>query len=274
MTLSAKSLALDLLATVRRGAVPVRALIGAAEIFDIAENSMRVALARLCANGQVARDERGSYRLSGSAVSKRVRSWNRVGERMCSWSGSWIAVHTGGLARKPTPLRHRSRALRFLGFRSLRAGLELRPDNLSGGMTAIRDELLALGLEANALVMRVELRGADADEAARLWETKALRAATRKMRDALAASSARLPHLPRKEAMAASFSLGGSAIRQILLDPLLPAPIGDPDGLLALVVEMRDFDKLGRELWSGWMGEAGPQPLYGPADVRELRGVA
>ena len=35
-----------------------------------------------------------------------------------------------------------------------------------------------------------------------------------------------------------------------------------------------DFDKLGRSLWSGWMGEASPQPLYAPADVRELRGVA
>ena len=68
--------------------------------------------------------------------------------------------------------------------------------------------------------------------------------------------------------------LGGSAIRQILLDPLLPAPIGDPEGLLALVEEMRDFDKLGRKLWSGWMGEAGAQPLSGPADVRELRGLA
>lgn len=143
-----------------------------------------------------------------------------------------------------------------------------------GGAAAIRDELLALGLEADALVMRAELRGADGAEATRLWDTEALGAAYRETRDALAACSARLPQLPRDEAMAASFTLGGTAIRQILLDPLLPAPIGDPEGLLELVHEMRGFDKLGRNLWSGWMGESGAQPLFGPADVRELRGVA
>jgi len=193
---------------------------------------------------------------------------------MRRWSGGWIAVHTAGLARKPTALRRRARALRFLGLRTLRSGLELRPDNLAGGAPAIRAELLALGLEADALVMRAELSSADGDEAARLWDGGTLRAEYRETCDALAASSARLPQLPRKEAMVASFSLGGAAIRQILLDPLLPAPIGDPEGLLELVREMRSFDKLGRNLWSGWMGEAAAQPVSGPADVRGLRGVA
>jgi phenylacetic acid degradation operon negative regulatory protein len=274
MTLSAKSLTLDLLATVRRGAVPVRALIGAAELFDIAENNMRVALARLSREGQVLRDERGYYRLASSAMSDRVRSWNGVGKRMCGWNGSFIVVHTAGLSRKPTPLRRRARALRLLGFRSLRSGLELRPNNLAGGADAIREELLALGLEAEALVMRADLGDADAHDAARLWENETLQKDTREMREALVKSRARLLKLPREEAMATSFTLGGSAIRLILFDPLLPAPIGDPAGLLALVNEMRAFDKLGRKLWSGWMGETNAKPQYGPADVREWRGVA
>ena len=271
---SARSLALDLLATVRRGPVPVRALLDAAGLFDIAPNSMRVALARLCTDGRVARDERGRYRLSENALSDRVRSWNRVADRMRRWSGGWIAVHTTGLSRKPTPLRRRARAFRFLGFRTLRAGLELRPDNLAGGASAIRAELLALGLEADALVMRAELSSTDSNAAALLWDVEKLRAENRETRDTLAASSVRLPDLPRDEAMATSFLLGGSAIRQILLDPLLPAPIGDPEGLQGLVDEMRRFDKLGRNLWSGWMDETGAKTLFGPADVRELRGVA
>ncbi|MEO2236657.1 MAG: hypothetical protein ABGW95_00195, partial [Candidatus Poseidoniia archaeon] len=48
---SSKSLILDLLSTLRRGAMPVRALVAAGELFDITPNSLRVSLARLCSTG-------------------------------------------------------------------------------------------------------------------------------------------------------------------------------------------------------------------------------
>ena len=56
---SPRSLVLDLLSTLRRGSMPVRALVEAAALFGIAENSLRVSLARLLAEGRVARDRRG-----------------------------------------------------------------------------------------------------------------------------------------------------------------------------------------------------------------------
>ena len=54
---------LDLLSTLPRGAMPVRALVAAGDLFGISENSVRVTLARLLADRLVARDDRGAYRL-------------------------------------------------------------------------------------------------------------------------------------------------------------------------------------------------------------------
>ena len=54
---------LDLLATLKQGSMPVGALVEAGELFGLAANAIRVAVARLLASGEIARDERGRYRL-------------------------------------------------------------------------------------------------------------------------------------------------------------------------------------------------------------------
>ena len=82
---SPKSLILDLLATVGRSTAPVRALIAAADLFEIGENRLRVALARLCADGLVESDGRGRYRLGGDA--------RGAGPRDLVWDGRDDAGH-------------------------------------------------------------------------------------------------------------------------------------------------------------------------------------
>ena len=79
-----RSLILDLLQTVGRSSAPVRALVGAAALFGIGENSLRVALARLRADGLVASNARGSYRLgpAAQAVNREIRTWRHLDERL------------------------------------------------------------------------------------------------------------------------------------------------------------------------------------------------
>ena len=74
---TARSLVLDLLSTLRRGSMPVRALVEAGTLLGIEENNVRVSLARLYTSGRVERDERGRYRLGPAvaAISGRLRSW-------------------------------------------------------------------------------------------------------------------------------------------------------------------------------------------------------
>jgi phenylacetic acid degradation operon negative regulatory protein len=274
MQLPPKTFIIDLLSTMPpQHAVAVGALVRAASIFGIGENSLRVALARLRPRGIVESDERGLYRLgpAAQAVNEQVRSWRSVEGKIRPWDGSWVAVETESLSRGDrAALRRRARALRLLGFRTLAATLHVRPNNLAGGVEAVRRRLESLGLGRWALAFRISELDGDCDCRARgLWDARALERGYESTRARLDASAASLPGLAREAAMAESFLLGGEAVRQIVLDPLLPAPIVDTSKRRALVDAMRRYDRLGRRFWKSWAGESVALERS-PGDVRGL----
>ena len=250
---TAKSLILDLLATLREGSMPVRALVAAGGLFGLDDNNVRVALARLLAAGLVERDERGRYRVGGraAAVGRRIAHWRRCEEAIRSWDGAWVAV-LGATGRDAG--RRASRALRFLAFRELAPGVHVRPDNLLGGVAAVREQLGSLGLPGDVIVARMdELDDRTAARARGLWDVRALRATYRRTRATLAASERRLPRLRPSDAMVESFLVGGSVIRQLVLDPLLPEPLVPAAERAAVVAAMRAYDRRGRACWAPFM---------------------
>lgn len=280
--LSAKSVAIDLLSTMpSRYPVAVAALLSAAAALGIGENSMRVALARLRARGLVESDERGLYRLSAAAepVNREVRAWRSIEQGVSEWDGSWVAVETGDLPRGDRKgarrrARTRARALQLLGFEALSAALRVRPDNLVGGVPAVRQRLAALGYAPAPVVFKLSALDPDTDARARsLWDVSALEAGYAAIRARLAVSAERLSSLSTEEAMAESFRLGGEAVRRIVLDPLLPEPIVDTDARRALVDEMRRYDRIGRECWRAWAGES-VEIERSPANVGGLADAA
>ncbi|UCE86341.1 MAG: PaaX family transcriptional regulator [Deltaproteobacteria bacterium] len=270
---SAKSFLLDLLSTLRRGTMPVGALVEAAQLFGIAENSTRVALTRLLAAGRVERDARGRYRLGEAArpVGRWVSSWRDLERRERRWNGSWVGVMDGeGAARNARrDRRRRDRALRFLGFRSLAPGLSVRPDNLRGGVAALRAELGGLGLRPGDLVF--VLRDLDPVTEARargLWDIDALHAAHRALRTEVERSDRRFDRLSVEAAMRESFLLGGQVIRQLLLDPRLPAAIDPGEERRSLLEALRRYDTRGRSAWAAFLARFGVPHLRAPADTR------
>jgi len=263
-----KSLILDLLSSLRGQPMPVRALVAAGAMFGISAQSMRVALVRLLERGTIERNERGQYRLAPAAqpVQTHVAAWTHNEERVVPWRGGWIGVHTAGLGRADRArLRRRARALAFLGFAELEPELFVRPDNLKGGVDAVRAELHALGLEPTALVFAIVQLDPAADARARaLWDGRALRRAYQSARAELAQSTVRLERATGEAAMVESFILGGRAIRQLALDPLLPEPIVPAGERAALVEAMRQYDRLGRAHWRSFMRSHGAPHLQSP----------
>lgn len=253
---------LDLLSTMPPDRpVAVGALVSAAGLFGIGENNLRVGLARLRAERLVESDERGFYRLGSRAraVDQKVRSWRTIEDGLRAWDGGWVGVHAAEPSRGDrSAVRRHERALRLLGFRRLDAGgLHLRPDNLAGGVAALRSQLGQLGLGQKALVFRVTALDDAAERRARgLWNAPAIDAGYDTAMRELSASTARLPTLPREEAMVESFLVGGAVVRRIVLDPLLPDPIVDTRKRRTLVETMRRYDVLGRRCWKGWSGTA------------------
>ena len=272
-----KSLTLDLLSSLRGGSLPVAALVAAAELFGIRENALRVAIARLLAAGRIARDERGRYRLGAAAeaVDRRVLGARRADERTLPWQGGWWMVHAGRLpGARSLERRRRSQALRLLGFAALSPRIAVRPDNLRTTLLDLRDELRELGVEADALLVRAGEIDSDADaRARRLWPRTALANAYRRILAELAASEARLATLPEPAAMVESFLVGGRAIRQLALDPLLPEPLAPEARRRELARAVRRYDRAGRRAWAGFMARHGAPHVVAPAHGERTLGV-
>lgn len=269
---TARSLVLDLLSTLRRGSMPVRALLESAALFDVDANAVRVAISRLLAEGLVERDERGRYRLGAGAgaIQRRVSAWRDLDAALRRWDGGFLAALGVAPPRAPRAARARSlRALHFLGFRPFEAGLHLRPNNLEGGVAAARETLLGLGLAPDAHVFALHDLAPEADaRARRLWDARALRSAARAARLALERSERRLPRLTPAARCAESFRVGGHALRCLALDPLLPDEICAGDERRALAAAMRRYDRIGRAAWKPFMTSHGVVAERGAQDVR------
>lgn len=268
---SAKSFILDLLSTLKRGTMPVSALVEAGKLFGIGANNLRVTLARLLAGGQICRDERGRYRLASGTVARRLTTWRDLERQTRKWDGGWIAVHlaTADPNIGRTERRGRKRALRLLGFRPLRPGFFLRPDNLRAGVEGLRDDLRELGLPASDLVIEARGLAPHDEQAARtLWETDAIRSRYRDLLDGLAISTTRLSTASAREAMVESFLVGGSALRELVIDPLLPDEICPARERRDLLDAMKEYDRLGRAAWAEFLGTYDVPHLRGPNDPR------
>ena len=273
MSPTAKSFILDLLSTLRRGTMPVGALVESAALFGIAQNSLRVALTRLTHEGRLERDARGRYRLSAAAgpVAERVRSWREIERNLLRWNGRWIGVleapRSSGTGR--TQRSQRQRALELAGFRALTAALAIRPDNLRGGVERVRSDLRELGLPTGDVVLCLsDLDPATEQQARGCWDGARLRAAQRALRVSVERSRTRLGRQPVEDAMVESFLLGGAVIRQLVLDPKLPDEIVCGDERRALLESMRSYDRLGRRAWASFLQRFDIPHLGAPIDTR------
>lgn len=230
-----------------------RQVVAACHLFGISENSARVALARLSAAGLIASAERGSYQLgeAASALAGDVATWRTAETRLADWSGNYLAVLTSMLGRTDrTALRRRERALEMLGFRPLERGFYLRPDNLIGGVAAVRQRLYALGLERAAPVLLAsEFDAARRARLPSLWDGEALDRRYRQQHAQLERWLAKSDQLAPEDAAREAFLLGGRAIRHIVFDPLLPAPFVDTEARHDFIQMTTRFDRAGYAIW-------------------------
>jgi len=263
MNVSAKAVVLEVLSaggSIHRGTLPVRSLLQAASVFDIAENSVRVAIVRLRAEGLLESPGRGEYRLgpNAQAVNDKIHGWRTISSRVGDWDGSWAAAFTADLSRTDRPaLRRRQRALRYLGFEELKPGLFLRPNNLTPGVAGMRDELVALGLDEDASVFCIHGLSVEQERQARsLWDSRKLEQTYSKLHEDLVLSMGRLDELPLNDSVREAFLLGREGIRHMVLDPLLPEPLVDEEKRSSMVYVLHDYCDKGLNLWARFLGSS------------------
>ncbi|KUJ69109.1 PaaX domain-containing protein, C- domain protein [Streptomyces albus subsp. albus] len=202
--LTARSIVLSTLLGHHPPQLPARALVRVGALFGTAEGTIRVALTRMVAAGDLEQRD-GAYRLTDRLLARQSRQDDSRAPHTRRWHGGWeIAVVTSD--RRPPAERGALRtAMAELRLAELREGTWLRPDNLVRSHPAVVTEQCTL------------LSGAPQDDpaalAARLWD---LDGWARQARELLAA-------LERADGPAGRFTVAAAILRHLVTDPVLPS---------------------------------------------------
>ncbi|XUL92772.1 PaaX family transcriptional regulator C-terminal domain-containing protein [Streptomyces galilaeus] len=202
--LSARSVVLSLLLGTHPPELPVRDLLRAVEPLGVAGSTLRAALSRMTAAGDL-RSTDAVYRLSDRLLERQHRQDLAVHPETRPWDGDWemtVVTATGRGPAERAELRGRLTALRLA---ELREGVWLRPANLR------RPRPDELGAVARHFTTRPEEPAREL--AANLWSLEAWA----KTAEALLARIDATADRP-----ADRFTVLAAVVRHLLADPVLP----------------------------------------------------
>jgi phenylacetic acid degradation operon negative regulatory protein len=207
---NARSLVLSVLLGLDPPVLPARSLVRLAELFGVAPGTMRTALSRMVAAGEVVGDADG-YRLVGRLLERKAAQ--DIGRRPApgGWDGTWIVAVVTAARREIAERRAFRTHMANLRMGELRPDTWLRPGNLPA---PDGDEGLA--------VVRGPLAGEDPVElAARLWPLAAMAATATDLAGEVDAMLKPLADR-RAEALPAAITLAAEVVRFLRAEPLLP----------------------------------------------------
>jgi phenylacetic acid degradation operon negative regulatory protein len=201
--LSARSVVLSLLLGAHPPELAVKDLVRAVEPFGVGGSTLRAALSRMVAAGDLRRTD-SVYRLSDRLLARQRRQDDAVHPRTRAWDGDWEMVVITATGRGPAEradLRTRLTACRLA---ELREGVWLRPANLRRSLPGGLDEV------AQHYTARPDRAGRAL--AASLWPLGAWSATARSL----------LGHIARTDRPADRLTAFAAVVRHLLADPVLP----------------------------------------------------
>ena len=239
---------LDLLRTYGHKGTSARNLMSSSTMFDFSDNLIRVTLSRLVARGLIENFERGHYRLAelSDPITDFIEEW-RIGEaRRRSWEhDSFLMAHL------EAPTAKDAWVLTSTGFRQIRTGFWLRPDNLRRTGKALINWLTRLGLSAEAIIgEQLKLQEGSYPALIEEYRIPEMDQHYLMLISKLEHSASYLDRKPVASAMRESFTLGGIALQILAKDPYLPYEIQDSRNRERLWQTMLQYDELGRSVWS------------------------
>jgi phenylacetic acid degradation operon negative regulatory protein len=210
--LSARSVVLSLLLGAHPPELAARDLVAVAEEFGIAEATLRVALTRMVAAGDL--DRTGTtYRLSARMLERQRRQDAALEPELVAWEGSWETVVVTSAGRSAADRAELRAELAELRLAELREGVWMRPANLARPLPAWPADLLAV------------LSSTPADDPARLarrlWDLEAWNATGAELLEAIGSARSGADRL----------ALAAAVVRHLRTDPALPAELLPRDWL-------------------------------------------
>ncbi|MGA5896203.1 PaaX family transcriptional regulator C-terminal domain-containing protein [Streptomyces venetus] len=201
--LSARSVVLSLLLGTHPPELPARELARLVRGFDVGGSTLRAALSRMVAAGDLRRTDTG-YRLSERLLERQGRQDDAVRPRTRVWDGDWEMVVITATGRGPAERADLRARLTGLRLAELREGVWLRPGNLARALPGDLDRV------AQHYTARPDRPGRDL--AAALWPLDTWSATARALLDHIAGAFRPADRL-------AAFA---AVVRHLLADPVLP----------------------------------------------------
>ena len=203
--MTARSVVLSVLLGAHPAWATTAELLGLTADFDIRESTLRVALTRMVAAGDLVRSQDG-YRLSDRLLARQRRQDDALDPPTRTWDGTWkmvVVTAVGADARTRAALRT---ALSHNRFGELREGVWLRPDNLD---VSVPEQVPGM---ARVLSVRDQ---DDAGLAAGLWDLPGWAAAGQRL----------LSEMELATDVPGRFAIAAAMVRHLLTDPVLPAAL-------------------------------------------------
>ena len=251
--INARSLILDLLFADPSAIMSTRHFLLGASLFAISDNSTRVALTRLSAEGMIESVGRGQYQLTSDAreLSEPVANRGQELTPTRDWNGQYLAVHTGALGRVDrSALNRRERTLRLIGFRELQSDLFIRPDNLAESLEATEARLFHTGVDSSVPVFIISrFNDVTSKKIPALWDSRALNQRYQKTSQHIQQWLSHYEKLELDIATRESLTIGRQAIPLLMTDPLLPEPFVDLKLRDQFASDVQTLDKIGHQLW-------------------------
>ncbi|MGW6903172.1 PaaX family transcriptional regulator C-terminal domain-containing protein [Streptomyces sp. NPDC054940] len=208
--LSARSVVLSLLLGLHPPELPVKDLVRGVEPFGIAGSTLRAALSRMVAAGDLRRADT-VYGLSDRLLDRQRRQDEAVHPEALPWTGDWEMVVVTATGRGPAERAELRSELTRLRLAELREGVWLRPANL------LRPLPDALGQVAERCTARPDRPAREL--AASLWPLDAWSGT----------GHALLTQVARARHPSDRFTAFAAVVRHLLADPVLPPELLPPD---------------------------------------------
>lgn len=231
----------------------------AGALLGLSAATVRVSLNRLVGQRKIQRTARGTYALieGEDPLTVLLAQWHERTRSLVEWHNTWVGVLDSDLRRSDKKQwRHHELTLSLFGFKRLRSGLAIRPDNLQGGVPELHTKLVSLGLSADAVVCRLDsLSSKQEQEAWQCWNIKELDALDRHWLKRLKNSSAQIRKLDTERAVLEALMTGRAVIAHLMRDPLLPEQMRPTHSQSKLVDAALQYQSEARKLWRIWLSQ-------------------
>ena len=251
--LTARSVVASVLLGTEPPVMAARGLVRAGELFGISEGTVRTALSRMSAAGELERTPEGRYRLVGHLAERQQRQLASRRAEVSPWNGNWelwLVVARSRPAEQRAALRRAAQRLRLA---EAREGVWLRPDNLPRGARSETDRRV---VESQA--MRMVVQPDDDDRlVTELWDLEGWNSTAHSLRRGMHDLTDRLIE-DDTTALQPGFVLAAAVLRHLNADPLLPdelriGTVGRADEARSLRRDYEAYDAAYRSLLSRWL---------------------